>query len=89
MQLEGKKATVVWVLLGFCVCAICFGSGLMVGRQFPTHRFEKMANSHYLYDTTTGRVCDFWPSPATTNNPIDQIWAANSQPSIPHCSQQK
>jgi len=43
-------------------CAICavvlFGSGLLVGRQFPAHHFEKLPQSTYLLDSSSGHICD-------------------------------
>ena len=61
MQSAGKQGITVFVLLVLGVVVVGFGSGWLVGRQFPAHRFEKMDSSHYLYDTSTGYVCDFWP----------------------------
>jgi hypothetical protein len=61
MQFTGKSGIAVFVLIISGGVVIGFGSGFLVGRQFPAHHFEKMENSHYLYDTSTGHVCDFWP----------------------------
>jgi len=38
-----------------------FGIGLCAGWRFPLHHFEYIPSSHYLYDTSTGHTCDFWP----------------------------
>jgi hypothetical protein len=61
MQFTGKSGIAVFVLLILGAAGLGFGSGLLVGRQFPAHHFEKMENSHYLLDTSTGHVCDFLP----------------------------
>jgi hypothetical protein len=61
MQITGKSETALYITVIAVVCVMGFGSGFFVGRQFPAHRFEKIENSHYLYDTSTGHVCDFLP----------------------------
>ena len=45
------------LIIGAIVAPILFCSGLLVGRQFPAHHYERFGESAYLYDTATGRVC--------------------------------
>jgi hypothetical protein len=56
MQFEGKKGIALFVAIVAIACGIGFGSGLLVGRQFPAHSFQKFGQ--YLLDPTTGHVCD-------------------------------
>lgn len=56
MQLDRNKAIAVCV--GVVVCAVCFGSGLLVGREFPARHYERFGNTSYLLNTSTGKVCD-------------------------------
>lgn len=72
MQFIGKKGIAVFVVLVITSVAVGFGSGLLVGRQFPAHRFERLGESWYVMDTTTGRVCNPFKDPTATTNPIDQ-----------------
>ena len=48
----------LFVAVLFCVCAIGFGGGLLVGRQFPAHHYERFATTSYLLDPSSGKVCD-------------------------------
>ena len=61
MQFVGGKDVAVFVLLVSGAVAVGFGSGLLVGRQFPAHYFERFGNSSYLLDSATGKVCDLGP----------------------------
>ena len=45
------------LIIGAIVAPILFCSGLLVGRQFPAHHYERFGESAYLYDTATGRIC--------------------------------
>lgn len=47
-----------WVFSGAFCAVLLFGSGLLVGRQFPAHHYEKIPESPYLFDSSTGHVCD-------------------------------
>ena len=49
-----------WPLAGiaFASALLLFGSGLLVGRQFPAHHYEKFGTTAYLIDIATGKVCD-------------------------------
>ena len=78
----------VWIA-GATLCgALLFGAGLLVGRQFPAHHFEKMSNSPYLYDTTTGSVCTYdWERASVSPPAIDLSAAFGEKPShIPFCN---
>lgn len=45
------------LLAGGCV-VVGFGLGLLTGRQFPAHHYEKFGSTSYLLDPTSGKVCD-------------------------------
>jgi hypothetical protein len=47
-----------WVLSGALCAVLLFGSGILLGRQFPAHHFEKLPQSTYLLDSSTGHICD-------------------------------
>lgn len=53
---EGMKNR-VWITGIALVALALFGAGFLAGRQFPTHRFQEIGASPYLYDASTGRVC--------------------------------
>ncbi len=71
MQFIGKTGIAVFVLLVLGAAGLGFGSGLLVGRQFPAHRYERFGNSTYLLDSATGKVCDLgsFASPKEAANP--------------------
>jgi hypothetical protein len=90
MQFTGKSGIAVFVLLVLGAVGLGFGSGWLVGRQFPAHHFEHMQEgSHYLFDTSTGHVCDFWPTQASQQNTAQSssysvLFGANT--AIPPCN---
>jgi hypothetical protein len=91
MQFTGAKGITLFVAIIAIVCMAGFGSGVLVGRQFPAHHFEKMENSHYLYDTSTGHVCDFWPAKTEASGANEQSdflksLNENANNSIPPCN---
>jgi hypothetical protein len=45
------------LIIGAFATPILFCSGLLVGRQFPAHHYERFGESAYLYDTATARIC--------------------------------
>jgi hypothetical protein len=57
MQFTGKKGIALFVVLISGACIVGFGSGLLVGRQFPAHHFVQFGNPSYLLDTSTGKIC--------------------------------
>jgi hypothetical protein len=78
VQFAGKKGIAVFVLLVSGAVVIGFGSGLLVGRQYPAHHFERMGESWYVLDTTTGKVCSPFKDPRASTNLIDQALAGNT-----------
>jgi hypothetical protein len=86
MQFIGAKGVMLFVAIVIVACGAGFGSGLLIGRQYPAHHFEKMENSHYLYDTSTGHVCDFYPaqSPTSASDFYKSLNLANT--TIPPCN---
>jgi hypothetical protein len=71
MQFTGKKGIALFVVLISGACIVGFGSGLLVGRQFPAHHFERFGNSSYLLDTSTGKICDPLKVIDKSDNPLD------------------
>jgi hypothetical protein len=55
---------------------IGFGVGVMAGRQFPAHHFERFGASRYLLDSATGKICD----PLPKLNAVDQALTAAPPP---------
>jgi len=78
MQFTGKKGIALFVVLISGACVAGFGSGLLVGRQFPAHHFERFGNSSFLLDPATGRVCDPFKAPKTGNIVDDALSDARS-----------
>jgi hypothetical protein len=64
MQFTGKTGITVFALIVLAAVALGFGSGWLVGRQFPAHRFERFGETRFLLDPTTGKVCDPFKNPA-------------------------
>ena len=83
MQFIGKKGIALFVVLISGACIVGFGSGLLVGRQFPAHQFERFGNSSYLLDTSTGKICDLLKVKVTdiSKTSVDDYLA--SKPSDP------
>jgi hypothetical protein len=67
------------LLVTACV-VVGFGSGLLVGRQFPARRFERFGESRFLLEPATGKMCDPFKDPKA--NPIDQALAPD--PFVPY-----
>lgn len=65
MQFIGAKGITLFVAIVLISCGVGFGSGLLVGRQYPAHNFQRFGDTSYLLDSATGRVCAL----AAFNNP--------------------
>ena len=91
----------VWIAGATLSGAILFGAGLLVGRQFPAHRYEHLGNGPYLYDSATGRVCAAFPddvydasgkTPASANpspasaNPYLKFTGSSGGDTVPLCN---
>lgn len=46
-----------WISSSIFGAVLLFGSGVLVGRQFPAHHFERVPNTPYLFDSSTGHMC--------------------------------
>jgi hypothetical protein len=61
-----------------------FGSGLLVGRQFPAKHYERFGTSTYLYDVSTGKLCNPFPPPnqalLSDTEKINAAWGAATNP---------
>jgi len=77
MQFLGKKGIALFVGVVLAACGAGFGTGLLVGRQFPSHRFERFGETRYLLDATTGKVCDPFKDPNASTNPFDHLTDQN------------
>lgn len=64
MEFSGRRF--LWMCGAALILAVSlgFGSGLLVGRQFPARHFERFGNSSYLLDPSTGRICDPFKDPS-------------------------
>jgi len=69
MQFIGAKGITLFVAIILIACGTGFGSGLLVGRQFPAHHFERFGNTSYLLDSATGRVCGLYSFDSSKNTP--------------------
>lgn len=67
-----------WIAWAALAGVWLFTAGFLVGRAMPASRFEKLDNSRFLYDSSTGRVCRvvFWGS----SNPFDSLTDAKPNP---------
>jgi hypothetical protein len=85
MQFSGKRGIAIFVLIISGGVLIGFGSGVMVGRQFPAHSFQRFGDTRYLLDPSTGKVCDPFKDPTVSTNPIDQAFGASAPGYPPPC----
>lgn len=63
MQFSGKQGIARFVVIVLGATSLGFGSGLLVGRRFPAHSFQRFGDSRYLLDPATGKVCDPFKDP--------------------------
>ena len=64
VQFTGAKGITLFVGIVVVTCGAGFGSGLLVGRRYPTHSFQKYGETRYLLDPATGRICDPFKDPS-------------------------
>jgi hypothetical protein len=66
--------TWLWIAISVVTLIMGFGVGVLTGRNFPIHHYERMGESWNLLDTTTGKVCDLRKNANPTNifdaNPV-------------------
>jgi len=60
----------------FCIqitvaAVLLLGAGFLIGRHFPSHHFERFGDSAYLYDTSSGKMCN--PFMTQGENPFSKI----------------
>jgi hypothetical protein len=70
----------VWLISGMAIILLVvgFGSGFLTGRMFPAHHYDRLGQTSYLFDSSTGFVCDPFQDP---NKPFDfdkALQSANS-----------
>jgi len=83
MQFTGKKGIALFVVLISGACVVGFGSGLLVGRQFPAHHFEQFGNPSYLLDTSTGKICKLTVFEDKTQNSTSNRYSIFLDPTGP------
>jgi hypothetical protein len=66
----------IQILIGAVATIVLFGAGLLIGRQFPAHHYERFGQSPYLYDTATGKMC----TTVKQGNPVDDLFSKSSEP---------
>jgi len=62
-------------------CVVLFGTGLLIGRQFPAHHFERFGASNYLFDASSGHICQAFGTLPDPSNP-NLIDKALTNPSL-------
>ena len=83
MQFTGKTGIAVFVLLVLGAIGLGFGSGLLIGRQLPAHRFERFGESWYVLDSTTGKVCNPLKDPNANPTDLSDLFPPNKPATIP------
>ena len=83
MQFTTGKGVTLFVGIVFCACGLGFASGVLIGRQFPAHRYERFGESWYLLDPTTGKVCNPLKAPNASTNLLDQGLPGNQNSNQP------
>ena len=78
MQFIGKKGIALFVAIVVIACGVGFGSGLLVGRQLPAHRFERFGETRFLLDPTTGKVCDPFKDPNAAPVDLTDLFGPNA-----------
>jgi hypothetical protein len=76
MQFSGKQGIALFVAIVLGASGLGFGSGLLIGRHFPAHSFQRFGDSRYLLDPTTGKVCDRFKDPNESTNQFDHAFDA-------------
>jgi hypothetical protein len=51
------------IACGAGLVLVAFGSGLVLGRQFPSKRFERFWETRYLLNANSGKLCDPFKDP--------------------------
>jgi hypothetical protein len=77
MQFVGKKGISLFVAIVAIACGMGFGSGLLIGRKFPAHTFQRFGDTRYLFDAATGKVCDPFKDPKASTNPFAHLTDQN------------
>jgi hypothetical protein len=87
MQFTGAKGITLFIAIVVLACASGFGSGLLVGRKFPAHTFQKFGETKYVFDPITGNVCDPFRDPKESANPFDHLLDPSAKPQTDSKSQ--
>ena len=66
--------------IAIIACIVGFGFGLLVGRQFPAHGYQKYGETRYLLDSSAGKLCDPFKDPKETDNIFDHAFDPSYKP---------
>jgi len=64
--------------------------GFLVGRDFPRHHYQSLANGWVILDTSTGKECHLRPSappPGNKSDVFDEAIKHTTPSGLPHCDQ--
>ncbi|MHB1700793.1 MAG: hypothetical protein ACYCSN_11825 [Acidobacteriaceae bacterium] len=65
-----KRSTIAGCAL--LAVAALFGSGLLVGRQFPARHYERLGQTNFLYDSASGKACNPLKAPSGEGDPFSK-----------------
>jgi len=57
-----QSKLLIWGSWAVLAAVWLFGAGFLLGREIPAHRYERLGNSNYLLDVSTGSVCNAFGS---------------------------
>lgn len=47
-----------WIIMASLAALWLFAAGLLTGRELPAHHFERFGTTGYLFDASTGHLCN-------------------------------
>jgi hypothetical protein len=73
MQFIGAKGITLFITVVLIACGTGFGFGLLIGRQYPVHNFQKYGETRFLLDPVAGKLCDPFKDPKELTNTLDHL----------------
>jgi hypothetical protein len=73
--------------IAYLLIAAALVCGFLVGREFPRHHYQSLANGWVILDTSTGKECDLRPPelpPLKTFNGPTKYFTPSG---LPYCGQ--